>query len=87
MPKARPKKRTDYLVNLDIQSGGEAPADPYAEILVMTLIPRIRITRATGVNHVAFHYGDDFSIRVDRIIAERLRNDLTKWLEKNPGPR
>ncbi|MEA3202085.1 MAG: hypothetical protein QOE90_3513 [Thermoplasmata archaeon] len=87
MPKARRKLRTDYLINLSVLSSSPEADRPCAQIGVMTLIPRIRIAHGIGQNCVTFRYGYDFKIEVDRIIAERLRDDLTKWLEKNPWSR
>ena len=87
MPKTSRKPRTDYLISLSVVSSSSEADRPCAQIGVMTLIPRIRIAHGVGINCVAFRYGYDFKIDVDRIIAERLRDDLTRWLEKNPPSR
>lgn len=82
-----PKARKDYLVTLNVVAGDNAATvdSPHAEISAMTLIPRIVIDHGTGKNCVAFRYGHDFKIQADRVIAERLRDDLIRWLEKNPA--
>jgi hypothetical protein len=78
-----PKARKDYLVTLDV-----TPADkPSLSMHAMTRVERIWIAPGTGINCVTFRCGYDFHIQVDRLIAERLRDDLTRWLEKNPEPR
>lgn len=81
-----PKARDDYLISLDVLAGPVDMGWPSAQIGVMALIPRIQIVHGTGINCVTFHYGSDFKIQVDRIIAEWLRDDLTRWLRTHPSP-
>jgi hypothetical protein len=81
-----PKERKDYLISLDVLASSAEMEFPSSQIGVMTLIPRIRVAHGAGINCVAFHYGYDFKIQVDRIIAERLRDDLARWLKTYPAP-
>ena len=75
--------RKDHLVSLDV-----VPADrPSISMHLLTLLERIRVAHGRGEDRVRLQFSYDFDIQVDRRVAERLRDDLARWLEEYPAPR
>lgn len=76
-----PKLGPDYDVTVDVEGGG----GPTTSLQISQTTRRIRVLKGFGWNVVHLEVSGDFIISMDRPLAEKLRDDLTRWLKKHPA--
>lgn len=71
-----PKLGPDHLFTLYLA--------PPTDVQFMTTLRRIRVRKGLGWNVVLLNLEWEGEIEMSRPLAERLRDDLTRWLKQHP---